>query len=85
MPLTDCVVFTAVCRICVGVEVFQKVLSAGLGSSGRAFLKARGIYTHASIVALDMMILNSGLFLRIFFSNPSSKSVYAPRSCASSI
>ena len=39
----------------------------------------------ASIVADDMIILNSGRFFITFFSNPSNKSVYAPLSCASSI
>jgi len=39
----------------------------------------------ASIVADDMIILNSGLFFITFFNNPNNKSVYAPLSCASSI
>ena len=39
----------------------------------------------ASIVADDMIILNSGLFFMTFFNNPSRRSVYAPLSCASSI
>jgi hypothetical protein len=40
---------------------------------------------HASIVADDTITRSSGRFFMIFLSRPSRRSVYAPRSCASSI
>ena len=54
-------------------------------SSPPAFELKYSMKSSASIVADDMIILNSGLFFITFFNNPSRRSVYAPLSCASSI
>jgi hypothetical protein len=54
-------------------------------SSPPAFVLKYSMKSSASIVADDIIILNSGLFFIIFFNKPSKRSVYAPLSWASSI